>query len=243
MKEGERGPFFPKLRARIKDNNISPHGKFHRFYLHFLEISRTKPRLISHQSTSDHFLYKTALVLNYFSTHQHYNERTLPEQIVPVGLVLPWITNRTDMKDPAGIYIFLGVLFSTYSCVLNKPRRHSRWRVVVDVADVAVCLFRGLLLCSLAQDLLYHFMPQVWAIYAQLKAWTRQFFFNVATTYCALKHVLFVINYKVHTTYSDFKENDNTLKFTKHVSTETSVIFSWLIYKALEVEYISMCGL
>ena len=31
MKEGERGPFFPKLRVRIKDNNSSPHGKFHRF--------------------------------------------------------------------------------------------------------------------------------------------------------------------------------------------------------------------
>ena len=25
----------------------------------------------------------------------------------------------------------------------------------------------------------------------------------------------------------NFKENDNTFKFTKHVSTETSVIFSW----------------
>ena len=37
--------------------------------------------------------------------------------------------------------------------------------------------------------------------------------------------------------YSSFKENDNTLKFIKHVSTETSVIFSWLIYKALEVEF------
>ena len=31
MKEGERGPFFPKLRVRIKDNNSSPHGKSHRF--------------------------------------------------------------------------------------------------------------------------------------------------------------------------------------------------------------------
>ena len=30
MKEGERGPFSPKLSVRIKDNNSSPHGKFHR---------------------------------------------------------------------------------------------------------------------------------------------------------------------------------------------------------------------
>jgi len=37
----------------------------------------------------------------------------------------------------------------------------------------------------------------------------------------------------------NFKENDSTLKFTKQVSTETSLIFSWLIYKALEVEFIS----
>ena len=35
MKEGERGPFSPKLRVRIKDNNSSPHGKFHRFLLPF----------------------------------------------------------------------------------------------------------------------------------------------------------------------------------------------------------------
>ena len=35
MKEGERGPFFPKLRVRIKDNNSSPHGKFHRFSFPF----------------------------------------------------------------------------------------------------------------------------------------------------------------------------------------------------------------
>ena len=35
MKEGERGPFFPKLRVRIKDNNSSPHGKFYRFLLPF----------------------------------------------------------------------------------------------------------------------------------------------------------------------------------------------------------------
>jgi len=26
MKEGDRGPFFPKLRVRIKDNNTSLHG-------------------------------------------------------------------------------------------------------------------------------------------------------------------------------------------------------------------------
>ena len=31
MKEGERGPFFLKLRVRIKDNNTSLHGKFRRF--------------------------------------------------------------------------------------------------------------------------------------------------------------------------------------------------------------------
>ena len=35
MKEGEWGPFFPKLRVRIKDNNSSPHGKFHRFLFPF----------------------------------------------------------------------------------------------------------------------------------------------------------------------------------------------------------------
>ena len=35
MKEGERGPFSPKLRVRIKDNNSSPHGKFYRFLLSF----------------------------------------------------------------------------------------------------------------------------------------------------------------------------------------------------------------
>ena len=35
MKEGERGPFFPKLCVRIKDNNSSPHGKFYRFLFPF----------------------------------------------------------------------------------------------------------------------------------------------------------------------------------------------------------------
>ena len=35
MKKGERGPFFPKLRVRIKGNNSSPHGKFHRFLFPF----------------------------------------------------------------------------------------------------------------------------------------------------------------------------------------------------------------
>ena len=35
MKEGERGPFFPKLRVRIKDVNSSPHGKFHQFLFPF----------------------------------------------------------------------------------------------------------------------------------------------------------------------------------------------------------------
>ena len=35
MKEGERGPFFQKLRVRMKDSNSSPHGKFHRFLLPF----------------------------------------------------------------------------------------------------------------------------------------------------------------------------------------------------------------
>ena len=35
MKEGERGPFSPKLGVRIKDNNSSPHGKFYRFLLPF----------------------------------------------------------------------------------------------------------------------------------------------------------------------------------------------------------------
>ena len=35
MKEGDGGPFSPKLRVRIKDNNSSPHGKFHRFLFPF----------------------------------------------------------------------------------------------------------------------------------------------------------------------------------------------------------------
>ena len=35
MKEGERGPFSPKFRIRIKDNNSSPHGKFYRFLFPF----------------------------------------------------------------------------------------------------------------------------------------------------------------------------------------------------------------
>ena len=34
MKEGERGPFSPKLRVRIKDSS-SPHGKFYRFLFPF----------------------------------------------------------------------------------------------------------------------------------------------------------------------------------------------------------------
>ena len=47
MKEGERGPFFPKLRVRIKDNNISPHGKFYRFLFPFSgKFSDLKLRLI-----------------------------------------------------------------------------------------------------------------------------------------------------------------------------------------------------
>ena len=35
MKEGERGPFFPKPFVRIKVNNSSPHGKFYRFLFPF----------------------------------------------------------------------------------------------------------------------------------------------------------------------------------------------------------------
>ena len=35
MKEGERVPFFPKLRVRIKDNNNSLHGKFRCFLFSF----------------------------------------------------------------------------------------------------------------------------------------------------------------------------------------------------------------
>ena len=35
MKEGERGPFSSNLRVRIKDNNSSPHVKFHRFLFPF----------------------------------------------------------------------------------------------------------------------------------------------------------------------------------------------------------------
>ena len=47
MKEGERGPFFPKLRLRIKDNNSSPHGKFYPFLFPFSsKIFRPKLRLI-----------------------------------------------------------------------------------------------------------------------------------------------------------------------------------------------------
>ena len=33
-----------------------------------------------------------------------------------------------------------------------------------------------------------------------------------------------------------FKENDKTFKFAKRFSTETSVIFSYLMYKAFEVD-------
>ena len=33
------------------------------------------------------------------------------------------------------------------------------------------------------------------------------------------------------------KENDKTFKFQRYVSTDSLVIFSWLIYKALEVEF------
>ena len=36
-----------------------------------------------------------------------------------------------------------------------------------------------------------------------------------------------------------FMANDNTSKFLTHVSTETSVILSWLLYKVLQVEFIS----
>ena len=36
-----------------------------------------------------------------------------------------------------------------------------------------------------------------------------------------------------------FKESDKTFKSVIHVSTETSVIFSKLLYKALEVELYS----
>ena len=35
-----------------------------------------------------------------------------------------------------------------------------------------------------------------------------------------------------------FKEKDKPFKFAKHVSTETSVIFGYLMYKAFEVEFI-----
>ena len=35
MRKGERGPFSPKLRVRIKDNISSPHGKFYRFLFPF----------------------------------------------------------------------------------------------------------------------------------------------------------------------------------------------------------------
>ena len=34
-----------------------------------------------------------------------------------------------------------------------------------------------------------------------------------------------------------FKENDKTFEIIRHVSTETSVIFYWLIYKALSWIY------
>ena len=36
----------------------------------------------------------------------------------------------------------------------------------------------------------------------------------------------------------EFEENDKTFKFARHLSTETSVIFSYLMYKAFEVEFI-----
>ena len=38
-------------------------------------------------------------------------------------------------------------------------------------------------------------------------------------------------------TVQKFKEKDKTFEITRHVSTETSVIFSWLMYKALSWIY------
>ena len=34
-RKDDEDSFFPKLRVRIKDNNNSPHGKFHRFFFPF----------------------------------------------------------------------------------------------------------------------------------------------------------------------------------------------------------------
>ena len=45
--------------------------------------------------------------------------------------------------------------------------------------------------------------------------------------------------YKINKRRQYFKENDNTSKFAKHVSTATSVIFSYVLYKALQIEFIS----
>ena len=39
-------------------------------------------------------------------------------------------------------------------------------------------------------------------------------------------------------TFTSFEENDKNFEFVKHISTETSIIFSQLMYKALEVEFI-----
>ena len=40
-RKDDEGDFPLNLRVRIKDNNSSPHDKFHRFYFHFLANFQT----------------------------------------------------------------------------------------------------------------------------------------------------------------------------------------------------------
>ena len=66
MKEGERGPFFPKLRVRIKDNNSSPHDKFHRFSSKFPDL---KLRLICSLYFNTYVTHTVSL--GYLCSHSH----------------------------------------------------------------------------------------------------------------------------------------------------------------------------
>ena len=84
MKEGERGPFFPKLRVRIKDNNSSPHGKFYRFLCPF---------------SSKFFRPKLRLICSlYLPTHS--------EPGLPVARVATLVTNFGDKLKAARIAYF-----------------------------------------------------------------------------------------------------------------------------------------
>ena len=51
--------------------------------------------------------------------------------------------------------------------------------------------------------------------------------------------LLNILNRNLKSSSLNFKEKDKAFKFTRHVSTETYVVFRLLMYKALEVEFIS----